>query len=97
MLERDIVKKIRQHLLLKYNTPCFKTHGGPMSEAGVSDLNCSFAPSGRMLCLEVKQPGKHPTELQKAWLEKYKKAGAIAGVVTSVEDVEKLLDSSSST
>lgn len=47
---------------------------------------------GRMLALEVKRPGGKPTPLQAAELDKWKLAGAVSGVVESVEDTRKLLE-----
>jgi len=44
-----------------------------------------------MFALEVKRPGRKPTKLQQAVLKKWEAAGAIAAVVTSVEEVKELL------
>ncbi len=92
MKEAVIVKKIRDHLKNKYGAECFKVHGGPFSEAGVSDLVCSLPP-GRALFIEVKVPGKLSTvtRLQTEFLNRMARTGAITGVATSVEDVDKLL------
>jgi hypothetical protein len=65
-----------------------KTHGS-MYSAGQPDLLGCY--QGRTLALEVKRPGGKPTKLQAAILKKWGAAGAITGVVTSVEEVEKLL------
>ena len=66
-----------------------KTHGSIYS-AGQPDLLGSY--QGRALALEVKRPGRRPTRLQAAVLKKWRAAGAIAAVVTSVEDVRELLE-----
>lgn len=45
----------------------------------------------RFLAIEVKQPGKHPTDEQAAFLDAVRAAGGIAVVATSVEDVASAL------
>ena len=94
MHERDIVKKVRDHLTAKYGATCHKHHGGPYSERGVSDLFGTM-PGGRAFFFEVKVPGKKATLWQLRWLEEEAKRGAITGVVTSVEDVEAELSKQS--
>jgi len=37
-------------------------------------------------------PGKKPTKLQEVTLEQWRKAGAITGVVHSVEEVKEVLN-----
>ena len=41
--------------------------------------------------IEVKLPGKYPSEEQKAFIEMAKANGCIAGVVRSWEDIEELI------
>lgn len=61
-----------------------KTHGGPFTPTGTPDLiGCV---NGRAFVLEVKRPGQRPRRIQEYELEQWRKAGAIAGVVTSVEE-----------
>ena len=55
---------------------------------GSADLICVVGPrqaGGRMLALEVKQPGKKATEEQLLWLNSMRQLGARAEVVTSVD------------
>ena len=59
--------------------------------AGVPDLICCV--KGKFVGLEVKAPGGAPSELQKANLKMIHRSDGIAGVVMSVEDVEKLIRS----
>jgi len=92
MHERDIVKKIRDHIVKEYGATCHKHHGGPYSERGVADLFGTM-PGGRAFFFEVKVPGKKATLWQEKWLEEEAKRGAITGVVTSVEDTERILNS----
>ena len=46
---------------------------------------------GRFCAFEVKQPSGKLTRLQEVALKKIEDAGGVAGKVTSVEDVKKLL------
>lgn len=92
MLERDVVKKIKDHLTKRYGATCHKHHGSAFSETGVSDLFGTL-PFGRAIYLEVKVPGKKATQWQTIWLEEERKRGAIAEVVCSVDEVDRLLAS----
>jgi len=65
-----------------------KTYGGPYRR-GLPDLIGVYR--GRALALEVKRPGGKPTPLQEHELSKFAAAGALAAVVTSVEDVKRLI------
>ena len=90
-----IVRKIKQHLLTKYKAPCFKHHGSLYSEVGVADIiGCLPFQGGRMIALEVKTPKGKATLAQLNWIYKYKCAGAIAGVVRSIKDVDELIGNS---
>ena len=61
------------------------------SKAGCPDL--IVCAHGRFVALEVKRPsGGVVSPLQKHHIEKIQKAGGIAGVVRSLEDVRVLLD-----
>lgn len=69
----------------------FKVAGGAFQRAGIPDLLC--IKNGRAVFLEVKQPGKRPTELQKVVMAEIRDvAGAVAEVVTSREEAERILD-----
>jgi Holliday junction resolvase len=69
----------------------FKIAGGPMQTAGIPDLLC--IKDGLAVFLEVKQPGKHPTELQKQRMHEIRTAGgAVAEVVTSKQEAERILN-----
>ena len=62
-----------------------RCHVQPIPWRGVG---CSVA---RFVALEVKQPGKKARPEQEAWLRLVRDAGGIAGVVTSVDEAERLL------
>ena len=85
--ETRIQKAIVKHLK-KLGGHARKVHGSAYS-AGEPDIDACIA--GRSVKLEVKVPGKKPTPLQLAVLRKWQKAGALAGWVTSLEDVDDLL------
>lgn len=89
MLEREIVAAIMRHL--KDLPGCFawKTHGGMYGTAGIPDIIACMG--GRFCAFEVKQPSGKLTRLQEVALKKIVDAGGVAGKVTSVEDVKRLL------
>lgn len=57
---------------------------------GSSDL-VGIGPRGRFLALEVKQPGKKPTEEQERFIAIVRAAGGVAEVVTSVERAQAVV------
>jgi hypothetical protein len=66
-----------------------KTHGG-MFSAGEPDISGCL--DGRCIKFEVKRDGKHEaTDLQKAKILQWTLAGAITGVVWSVDQVKDIL------
>ncbi len=79
MLVRAIVEALRDR-------GCYvrKIHGGPMQHAGLPDLYVLFA--GRSIWLEVKQPSGHTSKLQEIEIQRLRRAGAVACVVTSVRE-----------
>lgn len=60
-----------------------------MGNRGHPDIYGCLA--GRAFFIEVKQPGKEPTDQQAAEIRKWQKSGAIAGSATSVEEARLLL------
>ena len=67
-----------------------KIHGGPYQLAGVPDLLCLR--HGRALFLEVKQPGKQPTEIQRRRMNEIETVGgAMCHVVNSKEQADAYL------
>lgn len=89
--ESRLVKLIREHLREKWGATSHKVHGSVFAEAGSSDLYGTL-PGGTALYLEVKVPGKKATPAQLAWLDAERRRGAIAGVVTSVAEVDELIE-----
>jgi len=67
-----------------------KRHGGVFSVKGDPDLyGCA---AGRHWEIELKRPGEEPTELQRARLEEWGRAGAKTGVVKSLEELRIFLE-----
>lgn len=87
-LEKTIKKNILAYLNSLPRCYARGKHSSPFSK-GWPDVLGSL--NGRTLALEVKQPGKEATVLQEMELLKWHRSGAISAVVTSVEDVKKIL------
>jgi hypothetical protein len=69
----------------------FKIAGGPMQMAGVPDL--LTVKHGRAVFLEVKRPGQKPRPLQVQRIKEIREiGGAVAEVVTSKAEAERILD-----
>jgi hypothetical protein len=58
---------------------------------GTSDILGLIPPTGRMLAVEVKLPGREATVYQTAFLEQVRKHGGLAFVAHSVKEVERAL------
>lgn len=67
-----------------------KIHGGPYQLAGVPDLLC--IKHGKALFLEVKQPGKKATAIQRSRMNEIEtQGGAACFVVTNYEEADACL------
>lgn len=67
-----------------------KIHGGPYQLAGLPDLLC--LQRGYAVWLEVKQPGKKPTEIQKRRMAELEaRGGTPCHVVTTKEEASAIL------
>lgn len=87
MLERTIVQNIRKALTAR-GCWSMKTHGSEVSGGYPDLLVCC---SGRLVALEVKRPGEHPTQRQQYELDLIAKAGGVAACVHSVEETLDVL------
>ncbi len=104
MLEKDIQNLILEFLAYQPRTFVWrqnagshfeedsngKRHGFRASTPGVSDILGIYR--GIPIAIEVKRPGKKPTDLQVAFLQKFAAAGGIAICACSLEGVKKTLD-----
>lgn len=67
----------------------WKAAAGQYSQGGIPDV-CAVI-DGTFYGFEVKRPGGRVTALQAETIRRINRAGGVAGVVTTVEDVEKLI------
>ena len=91
MLEKDITRKIVKYLNSLENCFVWKNHGDRFSIPGVPDVIGSY--NGSFLGVEVKQPGKKPTQVQLLFHKQLRGAGALVYVATSLEEVKEWIAS----
>jgi len=82
--EALLTKSIRQ-LLNSVGIFHWKAWGGPMSTPGVPDIIGCF--KGRMIGIEIKSEKGVVSEYQKEFIENINRAGGLAFVARSLEDV----------
>ena len=87
-LESAIVKQIRD-VIARCGGRATKIHGGNYQEPGISDLLVCL--DGKFIAIEVKRPGGKATPIQSQYIEEIKRAGGIAFVAHSVDEVVKEL------
>lgn len=90
MLEKDIIKEIMKYLK---TVPCcfaWKEHGGMYGTAGIPDIIACV--DGRFYGFEVKTETGKPTGLQEATIRKILKAGGVAVIVRSVDEVRAIME-----
>jgi penicillin-binding protein-related factor A (putative recombinase) len=87
--EAEITKQIRD-LLDALGVFHYKAWQGMMSKKGVSDIIGCY--KGRFFAIEVKRPGRSPTEEQAKFLNQVSRAGGIALTAWCVEHVIVALD-----
>jgi len=92
MAESDIVKKIMKYLKTVPGCFCWKEHGGMYGTAGIPDIIACIG--GRFYGFEVKTETGKATKLQEATIRKIRRAGGIASVVRSAEEVRDLIEGS---
>lgn len=86
MLEATIQRKILDYLT---SIDAYPIKIVAATKSGNPDIICCL--NGRFMAIEVKQPGKHPTELQKLKMDKIRAAGGVAFVACSIDDVENAI------
>ncbi len=100
MKESDILQLVRLKAsqmgltVFRNNIGAYKDHKGYYIKYGVcnpggSDL-LGYDKTGRFLALEFKQPGKRATPEQQAFIDAVRRAGGIAAVVTSPDELENI-------
>lgn len=90
MKETDITAKCLKHLNAQSRCVARKQHASQYGNVGEPDIDGCW--DGRALKIEVKMPGKKPTPLQMAAMRRWERAGALAGWVTSLDEMLELLD-----
>lgn len=88
--ETAITKKIIEYLNSLPKCKAIKRHLGGYGSNGEPDI-CGCLDSIH-LEIEVKRPGNKPTPLQQERIKEWLEAGAISGVVYSVDDTKKLIE-----
>ena len=90
MREKDIVAAIMRHLKTVPGCFAFKEHGGMYGTAGLPDIICCYR--GTFIGFEVKAPDGRLSKLQEITISKIKEAKGEAFKVTSVEEVNLILE-----
>jgi Holliday junction resolvase len=90
MSEKGIVTKILRYLRTVPGCFCWKEHGGMYGTAGLPDIIACV--NGRFVAFEVKAPSGKTTKLQEATIRKILKAGGVAAVIRSVDEVKIILE-----
>ena len=88
MLESKIQSRIIKEL---EKNGCYVIKIIAANRAGNPDIIACY--KGRFLAVEVKQPGKSPTDLQNSKLEAIKKAGGEAITLSGSNDIASILKS----
>lgn len=91
MKESQLVQNIRKYLSTLPKCFFWKEHGGQYGTAGIPDIIVCY--KGRFIALEVKIGSNQPTRLQAATIEQIRRAGGIAVVVRSVDEVKEIMQS----
>ena len=89
MAERNIVAAIMRLLKKTPGCFCWKEHGGMYGTAGIPDIICCYC--GGFYAFEVKTETGTLTKLQEATIRKIQKAGGVAEVVRSVDEVRAII------
>jgi hypothetical protein len=87
--EARLAKKILDKLNAIPGCLAEKNHGSPF---GSQKLDITGALNGRMFQIELKMPGKKPTDRQAATIRKWQAVGVPAGYATCWEEVEDIIN-----
>jgi hypothetical protein len=88
MSEKSITSSVLRYLNRLPDTYARKIHGGAY-QAGFLDILCCHR--GHCVIIEMKMPGRGPTDLQKSELAKWERAGAVAFVAHSLKEVKEVI------
>ena len=90
LTETALQAACQKRIRVEWGGEVVKVHGSASQQAGTPDLlGCV---RGRMIAVELKQPGKQPTGLQMKRLRDWAAAGALAGWATTEAELDALLE-----
>ena len=100
-IQKAIIAELNKHPLVAW---CYVTSAGRVQVGkywmtlgfeGLSDIIGQMRSvgliDGRLLAIEVKQPGKEPTPSQVEFLNKVRRNGGISGVAHNVEEAMEII------
>ena len=90
MKESDLIQSIARYLKTIPALFFWKEHGGMYGTAGIPDIIACV--DGRGYAVEVKTETGKPTKLQEATIRKILKAGGVAVIVRSVDEVRAFIE-----
>ena len=90
MRESQLILNIRKYLATIPGCFYWKEHGGQYGTAGIPDIIVCY--KGRFYGLEAKVGRNKPTRLQEATIEQIRRAGGVAVVVRSVDEVKEIMN-----
>jgi len=86
--EALLTRKVLAWLRARPGSYTVKIAGGPHQTRGLPDV--LHLERGMLYALEIKAPAGRLTALQELALRRLEECGAVAGVVRSIEDVERM-------
>ena len=89
MRESQLILNIRKYLATIPGCFYWKAHGGQYGTAGIPDIIVCH--KGKFIALEAKVGRNQPTRLQAATIELIRRAGGVAAVVRSVDEVKEIM------
>ena len=89
MTERSIQSSILNYLSGLSSCYAYNMHGSAWSGSGRPDIVGCYR--GIMFVIEIKRPGYLPTKIQLHEMNKWRKAGAIPWIATSLQHVIELI------
>ena len=93
MRESALIKQILDHVkklrLGGVKIKAMKIHGSMYQESGTPDVHVTY--KGRSYWIEAKVGKNKPTMIQLLRIKEWQEAGAVAGVVYSIEEFVELL------
>lgn len=84
-----VVVKIMKYINALPNGKAINIHGSVYSEKGTPDIIGCIG--SKFVAFECKKKGGKPTEIQKYRIEQWRKAGAIAHIVYSLDEAKEVL------